>query len=278
MQRNGTAYISGERLIAAEYYDQGTAYWWQQQAVAYGFDTTFTFYNGRSGSADGNYRAGFAFIVQNEGSAALGTGSDSGLGYSGIPNSIVVEFDNYNTSPAANHMSIQTRGLDPNSADTTYSLGWTSAIPAMANQTHTARITYDGQRLKVYVNPDVFTDPWLDVAVDLGTLLNLNQGKAWVGFTGGSNRGFMAIDDWQFTSSGAPPEPPVISSFGSNGSLTWSHAVTGGFHSVQWASSITGTWHHSWADLVNHAATGGTTTVSVPMYYRVIWTASEVSQ
>ena len=207
MQRNGSASV-GDTLHPSGYYDGGSAYWWQKQDVAGGFSTDFTFYNYRSGSADGNYRAGCSFIIQNAGNDALGTG-ESGLGYSGIPNSLVVEFDNYNTSPAANHVSIHSNGLQPNSTDQAYSLAWTSAIPQMANQTHTALITYDTQRLKVYVDPQVFTDPWLDEAVDLSDLLYLDNGNAYVGFTGGSNRGGFAIDDWNFVVIPVP-EPSTI--------------------------------------------------------------------
>jgi hypothetical protein len=220
MQRNGTADTSNNYLIPASFYNGGSAYWWQKQDVGGGFSTDFKFTVDRSESADGNYVTGLSFIVQNEGSSALGA-NQSGLGYDGILNSIAVEFDNYHSSPASNHISIQTRGLLANSVDHANSLGWTSAIPQMAAQTHTGKITYDNntQRLKVYVDPATFTDPWLDVSVNLNNLLSLDNGKAYVGFTGGSNRGYSMIDDWNYVGQPVPEPDSVIMMLLAAGSL-----------------------------------------------------------
>jgi hypothetical protein len=71
---------------------------------------------------------------------------------------------------------------------------------------------------------------------------------------------------------------PVIESFHGNGELTWTHSTTSGYHMVEWASSPTGTWHHAWTNLINLPANGETTTVNVPMFYRVVWSTNQVAQ
>ena len=76
-----------------------------------------------------------------------------------------------------------------------------------------------------------------------------------------------------------PPDTNVvlITSFDRNGTLTWMDQATQGFHSVQWASSLTGNWYNTWDFLVNFSATGGTRTVEVPMFYRVIRTSIPIT-
>lgn len=71
--------------------------------------------------------------------------------------------------------------------------------------------------------------------------------------------------------------PLVITSFNGNGALTWQDGCDHGYHTVEWASTPTGVWYHSWADLINLAATGGTNTVTVPMFYRVRWTPDMIT-
>jgi hypothetical protein len=87
---------------------------------------------------------------------ALGTGRHE-LGYGELPNSLAVEFDTVQNpakdfggtlgDPNDNHISVQTRGKEPNSGDTEFSLGFTTqttpAIPDFADGTvHTTWILY----------------------------------------------------------------------------------------------------------------------------------------
>jgi len=86
-----------------------------RQAVNKGFTTYFKFQIHTAficcTPADG-----LAFVVQNSSATALGTGS-GGLGYSGIPNSLAVEFDTFANpwDPNANHVAVQSCGTQPNS-------------------------------------------------------------------------------------------------------------------------------------------------------------------
>ncbi len=66
----------------------------------------------------------------------------------------------------------------------------------------------------------------------------------------------------------------VITSFHTNGNLTWTNSVSNAAYSVQWASTVTGPWTNFQAltklDYVQ--STGATVTVKVPMFYRVATT------
>ena len=74
-----------------------------------------------------------------------------------------------------------------------------------------------------------------------------------------------------------PPDArsqPQITSFDSNGALSWSDPASMGTNSyaVQWASSLNGNWS-SWEDAVARlSGLGPSGTVSVPMFYRVVAT------
>lgn len=95
--------------------ENSTSWFTTQQQVNMGFTTYFKFQIHNAAicctPADG-----FAFVVQNSSATALGAGS-GGLGYSGIPNSLAVEFDTFaNTwDPNANHVAVQNCGTQPNS-------------------------------------------------------------------------------------------------------------------------------------------------------------------
>ena len=74
-------------------------------------------------------------------------------------------------------------------------------------QVHTASIRYRPGTLSIFVD-DLGTAA-LTVTVDLGTLLNLDSGTAFVGFTGGGAAAFENHDllNWSFVS---VPEPSSL--------------------------------------------------------------------
>lgn len=170
------------RLTQAAPGMQGAAWLTAQQQVAMGFDTTFHFQMS-DGIADG-----FAFVIQNHRPTALGPGG-GGLGYGGIghligiPNSIAVEFDTFpdQLGELGPHISVQTNGTEPNHALSTFSLGWVMAQQMSDGGKHFARIRYVPGTLAVYL--DDHESPVLTTSVDLASLLDLDDGCAWVGFT-----------------------------------------------------------------------------------------------
>lgn len=144
------------------------AVWFKKPVpIGKGFQTIFKFQVTDPG-ADG-----FAFVLQNKGDSALGgDGCQIGLfffvslfkklkfffeGYGGIPCSVAVEFDTYQSfdrtlDPNGNHISIHTCGTAPNSAHHDYSLGCTTSFGGVINdgKIHTCKITYASKQLRFF--------------------------------------------------------------------------------------------------------------------------------
>ncbi len=177
------------RLTGAD--EQRSAAWWVKRPVSAGFSTTFTF---RITPVGSNQLAdGFAFVIHNapNGANTLGTGGLGGyLGYTGIPNSIAIEFDTYRNTeygdPSAflYHVGIQSNGAGANSSDHNANIA-VHTPPAGANfadgAIHTATITYDGATLKLFL--DGGSTAIASAPVNLASLLTLDNGSAYIGFT-----------------------------------------------------------------------------------------------
>ncbi len=204
---------------------------WQRSAVynsakvslQNGFETVFAFrISGVSASGIGG-GDGFAFVIQNDSLDALGgPGGAMGYGdatypttYNGTPNSVAIEFDMFlnpeNNDPSNNHVSVQSRGTQPNSPNHNYSLRSTSSIPTLNDGAiHFTKIAYASDSLKVYVD-DMLT-PALSVPINLSSELRLDNGSAWLGFTSGTGIAFETHDilTWQFSSSPAAFDNALI--------------------------------------------------------------------
>lgn len=181
------------RLTAVDQFTSatGSAWFTTPLALAPGFETTFQFritpgalYRDEAGD-------GLSFTIQNAGIDALGLPGHS-IGYGGIAASLAVEFDTFLNNddgtalygdPNGNHLSVHTRGLEPNSGDEAFSLGSNTAIPILDDaQVHTARISYAPGTLEIFM--DGSGAPYLSVAVDLADLLT--SPDAFFGFTAAS--------------------------------------------------------------------------------------------
>jgi len=135
----------------------GAAWYGRKVNVREGFETSFSFElsnpSVRCHTMDDAYthcRArgadGFAFVIQEQSEEAMGE-PGQGLGYSGIQNSIAIEFDTYfnpgNLEPYENHISVHTRGFRfQNSANQSYSLGATTGVYDLTDKVHQAKIIY----------------------------------------------------------------------------------------------------------------------------------------
>ena len=65
-------------------------------------------------------------------------------------------------------------------------------------------------------------------------------------------------------------QSPVISSFSQNGVLVCTNLAADSLATVEWASSVTGSWTNTWAGLDSVVVdSNGMIQVSVPMFYRV---------
>ena len=202
---NTTTVGSRLRLTTEACLQRGGVWFTDKQFVQGGFDTTFLIEISRDG-ADG-----LAFLIQNESESSLGS-RGGGLGYTngdfpGIANSVAIEFDTFlnvaHGDPNDNHVSIHTAGLAPNEADESFSLGSSTAIPFLSDAApHTVRILYIPGTLSIFV--DDLVNPALVAAVDLASILSLDNGTAWVGFTAAT--GLCVIENhdilsWSFKSS-----------------------------------------------------------------------------
>jgi hypothetical protein len=207
----GDAAQAGNQLrVAPALNGQAGAVWHTtKQSVSDAWETSFVFQGSEAGGGNGS--DGFAFVIQNASLDALG-GSGGALGYHTVPNSVAIEFDTYNNGePSGNHISVQSLGTAPNSAEHNASLGHTSAIPNIQDgAVHTVKIIYTDGGLFVYM--DDLVTPRLAVAMDLPNLLDLDAGAAWVGFTAGTGGGYQNHDilSWSFGSRTALGGPTII--------------------------------------------------------------------
>jgi hypothetical protein len=215
------------RLTIEEPRQTGAAWLVEKQQVQSGFEATFDWQITKTARQGAD---GFAFVIHNANlpfpGFALGSGQN-GIGYSGIPNSLAVEFDTVQNPPEDfglgtkgdpndNHTSVQSRGAEPNSANTDFSLGFTTqtepAIPLFTVGRHTTKIVYkpgdQGNPGSIAIYLDNMERPILNAYVNLAELLNLDEGKAWVGFTAATGRRFQAHDILSFSFVGTEEAPP----------------------------------------------------------------------
>lgn len=201
------------------------AIWTQNMVpVASGFSVSFWFrLSEGTGIADpggGDPGAdGFAFVVQNggwdlsgSGNQAIGVGA-GGMGYMYLSNSLVVEFDTWKNGPYGdldgNHIAVNTRGTSFNVPHHSYDdlirdLG-VSSLPYTADpvlfyqevdrplndgQIQSARIDYIPGAMSMYLNSGLL----FSIPVSLDSLLNLDAGNAYVGFTAGTRYGYENHD------------------------------------------------------------------------------------
>lgn len=220
---NGSAHLSGGvlRLTPAEHDRAGSAWLATRQSVQGGFETSFQFRISNPGGGTDPTGAtgadGFAFVVQNASLSALGFGG-GGIGYAGIPNSLAVEFDTWMNGPRpeeggdpnANHISVHTRGTGPNGSGESASIGLATGVPPLSDgRIHLATLRYTApsdtrvppaQRGILRVAVDGIT--FLAIRLDLGQLLSLTGGGAFVGFTAATGGAFENHDilSWSFRS------------------------------------------------------------------------------
>eukprot|EP00026_Physarum_polycephalum_P003463 Phypoly_transcript_03475.p1 GENE.Phypoly_transcript_03475~~Phypoly_transcript_03475.p1 ORF type:complete len:778 (+),score=103.78 Phypoly_transcript_03475:100-2334(+) len=132
---------------------------------------------------------GFAFVVHRDPRETQALGKEgNGVGYDGIARSVVVEFDTWKSDdcgdPSGNHVSIHTRGQEPNSSHHLHSLG--SVNPSVVlndGAQHAAFIQYDAeqQTLAVWVEKEAL----MIVKINLPETIGVSEdGKAWLGFVG----------------------------------------------------------------------------------------------
>jgi hypothetical protein len=234
----GSAVQSGSVITMTQAAKQNVGAVWHndKQNIALGFDATIMV---RCPQTNGTGADGFALVIQNSAATPLG-GFGGGIGYgtnaffsgqTGIANSIAIEIDTYNNNDGAGwpdlpgtHISVQSRGLLPNSPEQAYSLGSAGTTSLMSGVPLTMRVRYTPGVMDIFVNGEA--TPTLSVAVDLAGLLSLDTnggttaGQGWVGVT--SSTGGLANASQQdlmaFSFTGTPiPAPGAAALVGLGG-------------------------------------------------------------
>ena len=206
-QFNGCSALNGTRLRLT---DGGTneacSVFWTTPISVQSFTTDFTFQ-----SVPGiNFADGFAFVLQNSGTTAVGTGG-GGLGYGpdspynssvSIAKSIAIKFDIYdNAGEGPNSTGLYTNGASPTIPAVALTA---SGVNLQAGHVMRAHVTYDGTTLVLTISDTVtgaeFTNSWtINIPTTIGST------TAFAGFTGGTG-GYTATQDvvgWTYKS-GAP--------------------------------------------------------------------------
>ncbi len=219
LQLNADAHQAGNvlRLSNSASFSSGSVFTSAQVDLRDGnsFSTHFQFRLHSSagiGDEDGIGADGLVFIVQPVGNNVGGAGF--GIGYSGIAQSLGVEFDTYNNGastadPSDNHVGIDLNG-NIASVQTR-----TEAIRFNNEQVWNAWIDYDGLSDALEIRWSMVNsrpeESQLSRTVDLESVIG--QSTAYVGFTSATGSGFNDHDllRWEFRGEFAPiPEPASL--------------------------------------------------------------------
>jgi hypothetical protein len=185
----------------------GGAWLEAKQFIKDGFDTTFQIQitEKHSSGADG-----LAFVIQNGTMPRLGQ-SGQNLGYGGITNQFVIHFDNYHWAdhPTAGRYD-EIAVLAASSPDQpVYNVAEnilasvTRQITFSDGAMHAVRILYVPGNLQVFL--DDLKNPVMTVYVNLNKVMDLDDGRAWVGFTAASGADWQNHDlvSWTFRDAAA---------------------------------------------------------------------------
>jgi hypothetical protein len=198
---NGSVSLQGTRLRLTDGgMSEDSSVWYSSKVNVQNFTTDFSF---QMTNAAGN---GMTFTIQNAGTTALGPGG-AGLGYGasspggplGIPNSVAVKFDLYDSfGEGVNSTGLYTGGVSP----TVPAIDMTpSGVNLHSSDVMNVHMSYDGATLRMTITDSVtnatFSTSWpIDIPGTVGAT------TAYVGFTGATG-GATAIQDvlqWTFAS------------------------------------------------------------------------------
>lgn len=186
----------------------GGAWLETKQPVKDGFETTFQIQitDKKERGADG-----LAFAIQNGSTPRLGW-PGCNLGFGSLTNLLVIKFKNYHGDNPANITYDEVAVMV---ADSPTTVLWDCGTPSLASVTnhvvfsdglvHVARILYVPGNLQVYL--DDMVNPLMTVYVNLARVMDLDEGRAWVGFTAACGADWQNQDvlSWSFTSN---PDTP----------------------------------------------------------------------
>ncbi len=179
------------------------AVWLQErEGVADGFETTFQFEISERG---GNGGDGLAFVVQNGETPLVGQGGFH-MGIGGGMDVLAVKFRNYHWR-GKSYVRYDEIAVAAGTAPLAGKWGpvplasVTNGVAFSDAKVHTARVTYAGGQLRVFL--DDLETPRTAVSVDVGRTIKLGNGRAWVGLTAATGADYQNHDvlAWSFTGS-----------------------------------------------------------------------------
>lgn len=174
-----------------------------KKPVRDGFSTVFQFQITERGSSGAD---GMAFVIQNSATPGLGY-PGCNIGFGGLTNVFVIKFDNYHWQDHAPGGFDEVAVLTCSSPTTPLWDGVANTIAYVTNgvvfsdgQVHTVKIVYVPGNLQVYL--DDLQNPLMTVYVNIAKVVDLDDGRAWVGFTAGTGADWQKheILSWSFTS------------------------------------------------------------------------------
>lgn len=202
-QLNGNAYQTGTRLRLTDAVGTraGSAFWKNRVSLANdrSFSATFSFKMWAGDRADG-----LTFCLQPNSNTVYASGG--GMGYSGMPNSIAIEFDTYNNGGGAGDPNNNHVGIDINGS--TYSAATATPAHSMWDSngtvTNYAWVDYNGQTnlLEVRVSNSSARPANALIAYTVDLAAQGIPSDVYVGFTAatGGSYEYHDIMSWYFNS------------------------------------------------------------------------------
>ncbi len=191
-----------ELILTPDLPQQKGACWYTKNKLdmSVGFDTEFSFIIQGHGDVQGD---GFAFVIQNQAPDALGT-TGSGLGYNGITDALVLEFDTYdNREGSRNHVNLSAYSAEKGTYE---KIATVHEIPEITDgSAHFARIEYKDGFLSFFLDSYLF--PILSTKIDIAKTIGAKDRLAWIGFTAGTSRHHAQhkLLNWSLNEKLAPP-------------------------------------------------------------------------
>jgi Bacterial lectin/CHU_C Type IX secretion signal domain len=279
---NGTAtFLGGDcyQLTAQQQYQNGTVWYGTQLDLNQPFSIQFLI---NLGSVDANGADGVCFVLQTQGTSAIGD-TGGGMGYLNFTNSLGVEFDTWQNAeyndPTYDHIAIEKNG-DINHSSTTNHIAGPTLMNAINQNVedgvdHVAQISWDPatQTMKVFFD----CTQRLEATVDLVASVFGGQHLVYWGFTGAtggsSNVQVVCLQDNILSNTGDQTICPGLSvqlHSGSSATGTYAWAPTTGLDDPASANPIatpsqTTTYTVTYTDLCNESLTSSTTVTVEPM-------------
>jgi hypothetical protein len=211
---NGKSMLNGARLRLTDGgANEASSAWWSAQVDTRTFTSDFTFQlSSGTSTADG-----FAFVIQNSATTALGPaggglgyGPDTPTGTPGIAKSLAVKFDLYsNAGEGVNSTGLYVNGASPTMPATALAGG----VNLHSGDIFKVHMTYDGTTLTMTITDTVTTTQTFTTSWPVNIPGTVGANTAWVGFTGATG-GLVATQEiltWTYaTGAVTNPKTPIV--------------------------------------------------------------------